>query len=65
MAAPDQLPKITDPLVMREPSIHGLREAAKNADLDFGGLAVAIRVSCGDAFTEGFEIEQVQRYRFK
>jgi isopentenyl-diphosphate delta-isomerase type 1 len=34
-----------------------------NADLDFGGLAVGM--SCGDAFIEGLEVEQVQRHRFE
>jgi hypothetical protein len=33
------------------------------AHLDFGGLAVW--VSCGDAFTECLEVEQVERHRFE
>lgn len=33
MAAPDQLPQITDPLAPREPSIHGPREMAHVAQL--------------------------------
>ncbi|MDP2737288.1 MAG: hypothetical protein Q8O82_00900 [Pseudorhodobacter sp.] len=38
----------------------GSREPAKDTDLDFGGLTV--RVSRGYAFSEGLEVEQVERH---
>ena len=53
MAATDQTPDPNKALAPREPSIQGSREPAKDADVYFGSLAV--EVSCGDAFTKGFQ----------
>ena len=50
MAAPDQLPKITDPLVTREPSIHGPRTMASDTDLKLCDLTV--EVPGGQALTQ-------------
>ena len=50
------VPRALQRLMTEQANAIGSREPAKDADLDFGGLAVW--VSCSDAICAGFEVEQ-------
>ncbi len=61
MAAPDQLPKITDPLATREPSIHGSSPMANGVRYGYRGedvVATLDRVCRTAGYPKTIRVEQ-------